>query len=86
MSPKLFLFNVSHNSVAISQFKYAASAHPTEASAELGQLSASVQIASDIEPLGKDWLTYLTSVLELRFLNEFGRVIGPNLDLVLTAA
>ena len=54
MSPKLIMFNVSHNSVAISsQFKYAASAHPTEASAELGQLSASVQIASDIEPLGK---------------------------------
>ena len=67
------MFNVSHNSVAIlSQIKYAERAHPTEASAELGQLSASVQIASDTEPLGKDWLTYRTSVLEQRFLNEIG--------------
>ncbi len=37
------MFNVSHKSVAISyQFKHAASPQPTETSAGLGQLPASV--------------------------------------------
>ena len=63
------MFNVSHNSVAISsQFKYAARAQPTEASAGLGQLPASVlkvlAIPNRLEKIG--------CRSDLRNLNLFG--------------